>query len=222
MQLIFVSSRGTAHMNETSIVTTRFIDFVIVPNLKRFDRCTRASGRTQNAFPSLDMTINANQRAVYQRLAMQTAPNKTAQVFTPPPPSSSTTPNAVPSVSLPAPMILRLLPVIRPLQPLIPLDLLLPLPSPIPLSLGALFPLSLRLRINLHDPVVLAGLVGALVAPFRDPFAGGVVVDHLLARLGRFGFDALLGGEFFPGCLRLRGREGLRGGRGEVSEIDLG
>lgn len=56
---------------------------------------------------------------------------------------------------------------------------------------------------NLHQPVILARLVGALVAPFRDPFSRGFVVNEVLASLlfgeGGAGFAAVFADSFLLG-----------------------
>ena len=94
---------------------------------------------------------------------------------------------------------------IRSLQSLISLNLLLSRSSAFASDCGCLSLLTcgLLLWVNLHNPVVLAVLVGALVPPLWLPLAGRVVVLHLLTDVGGLGLDALFAGELLPGGLGL-------------------
>ena len=129
------------------------------------------------------------------------APRSNMKSFTPStaPPSSALV--RFSTIKHSYPVILPRLPLVRPLQPLIPSNLLLTLPPAIPSNLRSLLALTLLLRIHLHDPLILSLLVGALVAPARHPLAARLVVDELLLLLGCLGLDAFLRGELFPGCL---------------------
>jgi len=102
------------------------------------------------------------------------------------------------TLSIPHPMILPDLSLVRPLQPLIPLDLVLPLPPPITSDLRPFLAFSLLLLIHFHNPRIFALLVVALVAPSWNPFTRRLVVHELLLLFFALRLDALLRGEFLP------------------------
>jgi hypothetical protein len=107
--------------------------------------------------------------------------------------------------------------IVIPLLPLIPPNPVLALPPAIRARIVRLARLGLLLLIHLDQPVVLAVLVLALVAPLGDPFAARLIVHQLAVAL--LVLDALLGGKALPfgrlfgGGDGLFARQGHAGGR---------